>query len=95
MTFDLEKVKKYCKKIMHFAGKYCWLLAAILFLAALAIAGMIFFKYAYPIFIENQEISAEPIKINQAIYGQIKNRLENSRQNLQDILNKDYQDPFN
>lgn len=94
MTFDSERIKKYCKRTMYRAGEYYWLIAFVFLLVALLIAGVVFFQYVYPIFIEKQGISAEQVKINQAIYEQIKNRLEDNRQNLQDVLNGNYQDPF-
>lgn len=94
MTFELEKIKRYGKKIMYCAGEHCWLLAVVLLLIALLIVGVVFFQYVYLIFIENQGISAEPVKINQTVYEQIKSRLGNSKQNLQDVLNGNYQDPF-
>lgn len=94
MTFELEKIKRYGKKIMYCAGEHCWLLAVVLLLIALLTVGVVFLQYVYPIFIENQGISAESVKINQTVYEQIKSQLENRRQNLQDVLNENHQDPF-
>jgi len=94
MTFNLEKIKKTCKDVAQRAGRYWFLIASALFLIVLFIAGAVFYQYVYPLFTANIDISASPVKIDQAVFEQIKNQLKNSQQNLQNVLNSNYQDPF-
>lgn len=94
MTLNLEKIKESCKKISQRAVRYLGLIVCAFFLLALFVAGLVFYQYVYPLFTDNFEISANPVKINQAVYEQIKSQLKNSRQDLQSILNNNYHDPF-
>lgn len=94
MMLNLEKIKRICKNIAQRAGKYWSLIAVAFFLTALFVAGLVFYQYVFPLFTDNFEISASPVKINQAVYEQIKSQTESSRQNLQNVLNSNYQDPF-
>lgn len=94
MIFNLEKTKEGCKNIAQRAGKHWSLIAAALFLIVLFVAGAVFYQYVYPLFTDNFGISANPVKINQAVYEQIKSQLKSSQQNLQNVLNSNYQDPF-
>jgi hypothetical protein len=92
--FNLEKIKRSSKNIARRAGKYWSLIAVALFLMAFFVAGSVFYQYVFPLFTDNFEISASPVKINQVVYEQIKSQLKSSQQNLQNVLNSDYHDPF-
>lgn len=94
MMLDSDKIKKAFKNIVQRAGRYWLLIAGIFFLIMFFIAGSVFYQYVYPLFADNFEISASSVKINQAVYEQIKSQLKNKRQNLQNVLNSNYQDPF-
>jgi len=87
-------IKNFLKSSKEFCGKHWkkWIILAILIMVIYI--GFIFYQYIYKPIYQPKEVTAQRLEIKKNIYQRIMNRYSRIGENINQIFNKNYPDPF-
>ena len=87
-------IKNFLKSIKEFFEKHWrrWTILAIL--AMVIYIGLIFYQYIYKPIYQSREVTAQRLEIKKNIYQQIMDYYSKIGENINQIFNKNYSNPF-
>jgi len=87
-------LKKISKSINNFFAKNWKKWTIFMILAILVYAGYVSYKYVYKPLYGQKEIAAFKLEIRKSVYNELMESYAQKQQTIDNIINKNYLDPF-
>ena len=88
------KTDKILKSSKSFFARHWKKWTILAFLAILVYIGFVFYKYVYGPLYSQREVSPFKLEIKKATYQSIKDNYSGREEKINQIINKNYSDPF-
>ncbi len=92
--FNLNKCQKILKCLLLFLSEHIFAVFLILILVILVLAGLIFYQYGYKVAYREAQVSIKEVQVNSQLYQKIMARFDQREEEIKEISNKNYPDPF-
>ena len=93
-NLNLNKIKIFCSGITETLAKKCFLVFLVLFLLAILVAAIVFYKYAYSVGINNSEVAGQELRINIDNYQKMLNFWQERATIFEGADTKEFKNPF-
>ncbi len=85
---------KLIKSVSIFFKNHWRIWTILMFVVIIMYLGIVFYKYIYTPIYSPQEIMPPRLEIKESIYNALINKFSQQENNINEILNKNYFDPF-